>query len=136
MTGIIKTTEFFRYILNGLAATLIHFLALYLFVSWNVFQLYGLSNITASIFGISFSFLGNRYYVFQTTKDDSSNLQLVKFGGLYALLALTHGITMFVLSDIGKMPYQFAFLIAMAIQITLGYLGNKHVIFVKKSNGL
>jgi putative flippase GtrA len=117
-----------RYLINGLVATTLHY-SVFMF---NIHELeitsVGIANMIASIFGISISFIGNRYYVFHKHKQNIYD-QARKFLTLYILIALLHGAILYVWSDIHKFNYNFGFIIATTLQVLLGYLGNKRLIF-------
>ena len=72
----------FRYILNGLFATSIHYIALTINIEIYDMKSAGIANFIAAIFGISVSFLGNRYYVFRS-RNKPLVYQSIMFFGLY-----------------------------------------------------
>lgn len=121
-------SRFVRYGINGLFATAVHYLVL--FVGIEVIQLSfaGVANFLASLFGISVSFIGNRYFVFKSANEGIIG-QAIKFAGLYAVIAFLHGFTLYVWSDVYGLDYNYGFLIAVIIQFLLGYLAGKHIIF-------
>jgi putative flippase GtrA len=120
--------EITRYVINGLVATLVH----YAFLNLNLLVLHmpsaGLANLAAALFGIACSFLGNRYWVFRKLDVPFSG-QAMKFGGLYAAIALLHGGILFVWTDLLSQDYRIGFLIATLIQFSLSYVGNKFLVF-------
>jgi putative flippase GtrA len=87
-----------------------------------------IANLIAAIFGITVSFLGNRYFVFYKT-EDALLKQALKFSSLYGAIAVLHAIVLFVWSDWMGFDYRVGFLIATAFQISLSYLGNKKMVF-------
>jgi hypothetical protein len=46
-------------------------------------------------------------------------------------MACLHGAVLFVWSDIYKWGYRSGFLIATAIQVVAGFIGNKYLVFKK-----
>lgn len=120
--------ELIRYILNGLFATGVHYSILTLNLQVLEFTYAGVANLIAGAFGISTSFLGNRYFVFKKT-DQSFTQQAWKFCILYLVIALVHGAILFVWSDLFGRDYRIGFLIATAIQFLASYVGNKLLVF-------
>ena len=120
--------ELLRYIINGLAATAVHFAVLTFCLKILGIPSAGFSNIIAAMFGISASFLGSRYFVFPKT-GESLAAQAIKFSGLYGIIAFIHGLVLFVWTDWIGYDYRMGFLLATAIQVSLSYFGNKFLIF-------
>ncbi|PSM19729.1 MULTISPECIES: GtrA family protein [Nitratireductor] len=122
--------EVLRYVVNGLAATLVHYGAL----SFNLAVLdipsAGLANFLAAIVGITASFLGSRYFVFRKTEEPILR-QMVKFGGLYGAIALLHGLVLLVWTDFLGHDFRIGFVIATAMQVSLSYAGNRFLVFVR-----
>lgn len=119
-----------RYVINGLAATAIHFSVLYININALGFISAGLANLVAALFGITASFLGSRYFVF-TQHTESITRQAAKFGSLYALIAILHGVVLYIWSDSLSLDYKLGFLLATAMQMVLSYFGNKKLVFNK-----
>lgn len=84
--------------------------------------------MTASVFGITSSFLGNRYFVFQDS-DESFRQQILRFIILSVTLAGVHGFVMYLGTDVYGTDYRISFLIATVIQTILSFLGNKIMVF-------
>jgi putative flippase GtrA len=122
--------EILRYAVNGLICTLIHFGVLTFNIKFLEFESTGLANIIASVIGISSSYLGNKYFVFQGSKTLKS-LLFPKFFLTYSLIALFHGLSLYVWSDICKLDYKLGFVMAVIIQFVLGFLLSKFIIFKK-----
>lgn len=119
-----------RYIINGLVATGVHFLVLSTLVEQVQLESAGTSNLIASVFGISASFLGNRFFVFaEQGKQGRLATQGIRFLASYALIALVHYAVMTVWTDMAGLDYRIGFLVAMVFQVVLGYLANKHFVF-------
>lgn len=120
--------EIVRYVINGVAATTVHFAALYSGLTILHLPSAGLANLVAALFGISASFLGSRYFVFPET-GESILRQACKFSGLYGAIALLHGLVLFVWSDRLEFDYRIGFLLATVLQVSLSYVGNKFIVF-------
>ncbi len=123
-----KQVEAIRYLANGVLATVVHFAALYSCVEILRLASAGWSNLIASVFGIGVSFLGNRYFVFDQ-RITGIWQQAQRFFLVYALIACTHGAVLWLWTDHWQLNYRFGFLIAVAIQVVLGYLASKHWVF-------
>jgi putative flippase GtrA len=117
-----------RFVLNGLAATVVHYLVLVLCLHGLGIPSAGLSNTIASGAGIAVSFLGNRHFVFRAAAVPMRD-QLVRFWALYVLLALLQGLLLFLWTDLGGFDYRIGFLIGVVLQAVLSYLGGRHWVF-------
>lgn len=121
-------SEFHRYILNGLVATAIHYGVL----NFNILVLdissYGVANFLAALFGITASFLGSRYFVYQE-HTNSLGSQIVRFGLLYVSIAILHGFVLYLWTDVYGLSYHIGFLVATVLQVALSYFGNKVLVF-------
>ena len=120
--------EIARYIINGLVATVVHYAVLETNLNLLEFRSAGLANFVAAIFGITTSFLGNRYFVFRSKTEDIFQ-QAIKFSGLYGLIAVLHGLLLWVWTDLNGLDHRAGFLIATALQVSLSYIGNKFLVF-------
>ena len=124
----ILSAQVFKYIVNGLAATGIHFSALVFCLEVLHWQTAGFANLVASIFGITASFVGSRYFVFSGS-NVTARTQIVRFIVLYAMLAAMHGFVMYLWADVAKLNYGVGFVIATGLQVLSSYFGNKLVVF-------
>jgi putative flippase GtrA len=120
--------EVLRYAINGLVATAVHFAVLAFNLHVLHFSSAGLANLTASVFGISASFVGSRYFVFPRTGEPIV-AEALRFSGLYGAIALLHGAVLLVWSDYFGLDYRAGFLLATVLQVSLSYLGNKFLVF-------
>jgi putative flippase GtrA len=120
--------ELARYVVNGFAATLVHFGVLTFNIEVLGLRSAGVANGIAAIFGITASFLGNRYFVFPGARAALSTLVL-KFGGLYGAIALMHALVLALWTDWLGLDYRIGFLLATGLQASLSYLGNKFLVF-------
>lgn len=117
-----------RYAVNGLAATAIHFGVLQINLKLVGMSSAGLANFIAAFFGIAVSFIGSRYYVFQSHRQPILR-QASKFGGLYAAIACLHGLVLYGWSDLQGWDYRLGFLLATVLQVVFSYWGNKLLVF-------
>jgi len=120
--------EITRYILNGLLATAIHYGALSFNLHIFDMQSAGLANFIAAIFGITASFLGSRYFVFKMGHQPVLN-QAMMFLALYISIACLHGLILYGWTDVYGFDYRIGFLMAMILQVTMSYWGNKSLVF-------
>lgn len=123
-----RLDEFVRFFINGLVATAVH----YAMLTFNLLTLTlpsaGLANLIAACFGITSSFLGSRYFVFQRHEVPIA-AQAAKFASLYASIALLHGAFLLLWTDWMRLDYRIGFLFATGVQFSLSYLGNKLLVF-------
>jgi putative flippase GtrA len=124
----IQTKELMRYGINGFLATLIHYAVLTINLNIFLMSSAGMANLIASIFGITFSFIGNRYFVFNEA-DGSLLKQVIRFSSLYGTIAILHGLVLLLWTDWFRFDYRIGFLIATALQVSLSYVGNKKMVF-------
>lgn len=124
-----RRKQLLRYLLNGIAATLVHYLILYSCLELFGLRSAGVANVIAAIFGISASFVGNRYFVFPGQKL-SFLTQATKFAGLYMFIATINGLILFVWTDALGFAYTPGFLIGVVVQILIGYVGARKHVFV------
>lgn len=121
-------SEFLRFCINGGVATLVHFSVLVAGIEFLQIHSAGLANALASLFGITASFLGNRWFVFPKTGSPIVG-EFTKFAGLYALIAVLHGSLLFVWSDQYGLDYRVGFVWATGVQVVLSYFANKFLVF-------
>ncbi|PNI00921.1 GtrA family protein [Vibrio diazotrophicus] len=121
-------SEFFRYIINGLVATAAHYCTLNINVLLFKFESIGVANLLAACVGITASFIGSRYFVYQE-HTNSFVSQLARFSMLYMSIALLHGSFLYIWSDMYHLSYNVGFLIATVFQVLLSYFGNKILVF-------
>lgn len=120
-------STFARFIANGLVATAVHYVALIVLIEGVGFNSAGLANGIAAVFGISASYVGNRYFVFQSGATLMRTLP--PFLILYATIALLHATVLAIWTDYGGLPYTIGFLIGTAGSILISYLGNRYLVF-------
>ena len=121
--------ESVRFIINGLIATLIHFLILYMCVNLLVISYDGISNFIGAIFGTIYSFLGNKFFVFKS-KNNSIFREGFRFLILYSLMALNHGIFLYIWSDLIGKDFIIGFFIITILNTFLSFFYNKRKVFI------
>ena len=117
-----------RYLINGLAATAVHFAVLTFNLTVLGWSSAGIANLVAAVFGIAASFLGSRYFVFHGSAEPLFK-QVYRFIFLYAAIALLHGALMYVWADHYHLNYIAGFVVATGMQVLCSYWGNKRMVF-------
>lgn len=117
-----------RFLLNGLAATAVHFIILAFCLHVLQLRSAGVSNVLAALGGITISFFGSRHFVFRAQRE-SIGCQLRRFWLLYLALSLVQGLVLFLWSDLAGLDYRAGFLIGVAIQAISSYYGGRHWVF-------
>ena len=117
-----------RYLINGLAATAVHFAVLTFNLKVLGWGSAGVANMVAAVFGIAASFLGSRYFVFRGSVEPLFK-QVYRFIFLYAAIALLHGALMYVWADHYHLNYVAGFVVATGMQVLCSYWGNKRMVF-------
>ncbi|HDS1835101.1 TPA: GtrA family protein [Stenotrophomonas maltophilia] len=120
--------QFARFVVNGLAATAVHFGTLTFLVEVVNVGSKGVANSIAAVLGIFASFLGNRFFVF-ASKTGSLRRELLRFSALYATLALLSGALMALWADVLAFDYRIGFVVISGIQLVLSFLGNRMLVF-------
>jgi len=120
--------ELFRYGVNGIVATAVHYAVLTFSLLVLSIESAGWSNFIAALFGITTSFIGSRYFVFPKTGEFFIK-QSVKFGALYGTFAVMHGLVLFLWTDRWGYDFRQGFVLATSFQVLLSYLGNKLFVF-------
>ncbi len=120
--------QMLRYIINGVVATALHFAIL----TFNLEVLHvpsaGVANFIAACIAITFSFFSSRHFVFRAAHAPVLR-QALAFGLLYALLAIAHGVILYLWTDRAGLDYRIGFLLATCVQVAGSYAGNKLVVF-------
>jgi len=119
---------FVRFVINGVAATVCHYLALYFQLEVLGVQSAGLANLFAAALGIGISFIGNRLFVFRM-QDKVFARQAGKFLLVYGLLAGYHALFLYVWTDLFYLDYRIGFLLCTAVQTVLSFVFNKTFVF-------
>ena len=119
-----------RYLINGVTATLVNYSVLNFNMLILDMKSAGIANFVASIFGITASFLGSRYFVYKEHSNTVSS-QIVRFLLLYSFIAVIAGFVMYVWSDVYGLSYHLGFVVAAVVQMLFSYFGNKILVFKK-----
>lgn len=117
-----------RYIVNGLVATAAHFLILTLNIEVLHIPSAGVANFIAAICAMSVSFLGSRHYVFRAAHAPVLR-QVIFFIVLYLLMAVGHGLILYLWTDRAGLDYRIGFLVATCFQVACTFFGNKLWVF-------
>lgn len=117
-----------RFVVNGLVATVVHYAVLHVCIEDVGLPSAGVSNLIAACFGISASFLGNRWYVFAATREPVWR-QFARFSLLYAGLALMQGGLLALWTDFAGLDYRAGFLLGIGLQVLGSWYGGRHWVF-------
>lgn len=117
-----------RYIINGVIATGVHYGILNFNILFIGIESVGIANFISAIFGITASFIGSRCFVYKG-HTNSLKSQVIRFGFMYASIAVLHGFVLYLWSDIYLLSYHIGFLVATFLQVSLSYIGNKVLVF-------
>jgi putative flippase GtrA len=120
--------QFARYLVNGVAATLVHYGVLTLLVEVVRLPSAGLANLLAAMVGIMASFIGSRYFVFRAQHGDWRS-QAQRFAVVYAILAVVHAAVLFLWTDQLGYDFRIGFVLATGLQMTISFLANKLLVF-------
>lgn len=123
-------SQFSRFVINGIYATVIHYSVLVFLMELLNFQLAWVANGTAAVVAISFSFLGNRYFVFRS-KNPKLIDQISRFYIVYALIAAVHSSVLYLWTDLLLLKYQVGFIIATLVQLIISFTASKYMVFAK-----
>ena len=121
--------EIYLFLINGIIATVTHFIILFVFVENNLFSYVSFSYFFAAIISISISFLGNKYFVFQNKNNFVGDL--LRFFLLYIVLLILNSVIIYILCDVIDIDYKVGFTIALVFQTIFSYLGLKFFVFLK-----
>jgi putative flippase GtrA len=121
-------SQIVRYGVNGVVATGVHYGVLVLLLEQLQVRSAGVANLAAAGFGISASFLGNRYFVFGQTQSALLR-QAWRFSLLYGVIAFIHGGILFLWTDLYQLDYRAGFLVATFFQFVFSYVGNRFLVF-------
>jgi putative flippase GtrA len=120
--------QLLRFLLNGLAATAVHYSVLHVCIELLHVPLAAMGNGIAALFGIAASFLGNRYFVFRG-QSRSAVRQGSLFVVVYATIALLHTLLMLVWADWLGLDYRIGFVLITGVQMVVSFLINKFLVF-------
>jgi putative flippase GtrA len=121
-----RSLRLYRFIVNGIVATAVNYVVLVACIEGLGWSSAGIASLAASACGISASFLGNRYFVFDGTGSKVVP-QAGKFLALYVALALLQSAILMVWTDQLGLSYQSGFVLATAVQFCISYLGSRQI---------
>lgn len=122
--------EFIRFVVNGVAAAVVHFSVLSFLILVAKLPSAGAANFLAAIAGLSASFLGNRYFVFRN-HTGGVGAQLWRFVAFYALFALIHAGVLHLWTDLWGYDFRIGFIIATGLQVLMSFSANKLLVFAR-----
>ncbi len=120
--------ELRRYVINGLAATALHYGVLLFNLNVLLIPSAAIANFLAATVAIVASFFGSRFFVFRASQRPA-HAQAVRFILLYGAAAILHGLILLVWTDWLKLDFRIGFLLATCLQVLLSYFGNKYLVF-------
>jgi len=120
--------QVFKFIINGLIATFVHYMVLYFNMEVIRMTSATLANLIGASFGITVSFFGNRNFVF-LSKNKAVHFQAMGFITLQSILIAIQSIILFIWVDLYDHNYQIVFIFAVGISTVLSYTANKLIIF-------
>ena len=121
-----------KFLLNGIAATGVHYGVLCLLIEVAQLKSAGLANGCAALFGIAASYLGSRYFVFKSRYPVGQTLPRFLF--VYGAVACLHAIVLTVWTDVWRAPYTIGFLLATVGSTALTFLANRFYVFAVSAN--
>jgi putative flippase GtrA len=124
----LDAAEVARYLVNGAAATAVHFAVLWLGLDVLGVPSAGMMSAVASLMASTASFFGNRMFVF-AAGGASVQRHATRFAAVYLLIALFHGGFLYGWTDLVGLDYRPGFVIALVIATVAGYLLNRHFVF-------
>ena len=120
--------QVFKFIINGLIATFVHYMVLYFNMEVIRMTSATLANLIGASFGITVSFFGNRNFVF-LSKNKAVHFQAMGFITLQSILIAIQSIILFIWVDLYDHNYQIVFIFAVGVSAVLSYFANKLIIF-------
>ena len=117
-----------RYVINGLAATAVHYGVLRFNIEVLHIPLAAAANALAAVFGITASFLGSRYFVFRGGQGSLAR-QGSLFLLVYASIAVLHALVMYLWADRLGLDYRIGFVLATGMQMAISFIANRWVVF-------
>lgn len=129
-TNGIERARLVRFVLNGLVASAVHAGVLYVLYEVAHLPSAAVCSLVAACAGITASFIGNRTFVFDAS-DHPVLDQVVRFGGLYASIALLHTALLWWWTDLQGFDYRIGFVLALGLQVVLSFLGNSKFVFTR-----
>ena len=126
----VKYKEVIMYLIFGVLTTLVNIITYY--ISTKIFLIdYQISNIIAWIISVTFAFITNKLYVFESKTNDKILKEIISF---YSLRMFSLGIdifTMYIMVSILSIDDLIAKVVANVIVIVINYITSKLITFKK-----
>ena len=123
----------FRFGLNGLFATAVHYAVLAGLVEGAGMGSAAVANTVAAVCGIAVSYVGNRSFVLRSRAPHRR--AGVRFLVCYAAIVALHGGAMALWADFGGLDYRLGFVLFTAAAAILTYLLNRFFVFREQPGG-
>lgn len=120
--------ELGRFLVNGVAATVVTWVVMRLFLDVLDLPWAWLAFWIGAIAGITVSFLGNRYFVFRRADAPMAH-QAARFVAAYAVIALMVSGIMALWADVFHLDPNSGFVLATGVQVTLSFVANRVLVF-------
>ena len=117
----------FRFGLNGLFATAVHYAVLAGLVEGAGMASAAVANALAAVCGIAVSYVGNRSFVLRSRAPHRQ--AGLRFLACYAAVVALHGGAMALWADLGGLDYRIGFLLFTGMAAVLTYLLNRFYVF-------
>lgn len=128
-----ETGRVFRFGLNGLLATAVHYAVLAGLVEGAGMGSAAVANTAAAVCGIAVSYVGNRSFVIRSRAPHRR--AGVRFLLCYAAIVSLHGGAMALWADLGGLDYRLGFVLFTAAAAILTYLLNRFFVFREQPGG-
>lgn len=127
-----KYKEIINYLIFGVLTTIVSI------VSYKIFTLIGInyliSNVISWIISVTFAYITNRKYVFESNNNDQLK-EMIKFFSSRVTSLLVETILMLILVDLIRINDFIAKIICQVVVIILNYILSKLVVFKKTISG-
>lgn len=128
MLNPLEINQKIKFIISGVVSTLIHFLFLLIGVEIIKISLISISNLFASFFGLSSSFILNRYFVFRKFNKDIL-ITYIQFMFANTLTIIVTSLLFLLWSDILGWDYRIGFLLIYLFIAIINFYLYKKIIF-------
>lgn len=127
-----KYKEIINYLIAGVLTTIVSILSYELFK--NVFHIhYIISNIISWIIAVTFAYIINRKFVFESNKKNKEKIkEFISFVSYRILSLIIETISIYLMVDIIKLNSDISKIIAQFIVLVLNYLFSKFFTFKKR----
>lgn len=126
----IKYKEVIMYLIFGVLTTLVNIITYY--ISTKIFLInYQISNIIAWIISVTFAFITNKLYVFESKTNDRILKEVISFYSLRLFSLVIDIFTMYIMVSLLSVDDLIAKIIANVIVIVINYITSKLITFKK-----